>query len=664
MTRKLTRLPALLLVCALLAGCQQPPQPTAPETTLPPETTVPVETVAYTTPPDGSEADVTCKGSYTVDSGADTVVATLGETELTNGVLRAFYWLEVTRYSRGGAEVQPDWSLPLDVQPCPIDTGVNSWQQYFLARALSTWHTAQALTLQSQTAGVPIEEAYRPNKDNHAIYLKDIPATQFLYGFNPGYQPNTLHQAYLDGIPGLLTALAEQLGYADGEAMAREAMGTELEDLSAAVELYNYGYMYLTTLSYYLEYSQEEMQTFVEENPQYADETPLVTLRHILLVPQGEDVTVDEEGLVAASQERWEEAEKEAGQLLKTWQSGLYVRESTFAELASLHSADPGSALTGGLYRNVRQGQLTKALDEWAFDAAREPGETAVVRSEYGVHLVYYSGSTTAGALAAQDALLKQKQSQLIAEAREAFPVTVNYGAIGLTDGAASISPEDVLYPDVAHERYPEVPVYLQQDYAGTMYGGYPVATHGCGITSMAMLATYLADDELTVPEMCAQFGRYCLESGTNFQIFNVEPATLGFYLQEFTRSADTAKAALEAGHVVVSLQHRGYWTRGGHFIVIEEIMEDGRVRVRDSNLYNYASISAHKEDLHGWDTVTARSAGYWIYQHKVTRIPACCRCGDPEQLLEGMMAPDYTCPKCASALLRRNTYLNYAPEA
>ena len=664
MTRKLTRLPVLLLICALLAGCQQPPQPTAPETTLPPETTVPVETVAYTTPPDGSEADVTCKGSYTVDSGADTVVATVGETELTNGVLRAFYWLEVTRYSRGSAEIQPDWSLPLDVQPCPIDTDVNSWQQYFLARALSTWHTAQALTLQSQAAGVPIEEAYRPNKDNHAIYLKDIPATQFLYGFNPGYQPNTLHQAYLDGIPGLLTALAEQLGYADGEAMAREAMGTELEDLTAAVELYNFGYMYLTTLSYYLECSQEEMQAFAEENPQYADETPLVSLRHILVVPQGEDVVIGEDGSVTAPRERWDAAKAEAQQLLKSWETGIRVRESTFAELASLHSADPGSALTGGLYQNVRQGQLTGALDDWCFYTTRKPGDTVILRSDYGFHVVYYSGTTTAGALAVRDALLAEKQNQLITDARDGYPMTVDYSAIGLTDGAASISPEDVLYPDVAHERYPEVPVYLQQDYPYTMYGAYPVATHGCGITSMAMLATYMMDDELTVPEMCAQFGRYCLESGTNYQLFNVEPSTLGFYLKEYTRSGDAARAALEEGYVVVSIQHKGYWTRGGHFIVIEEIMEDGRVRVRDSNIYNYFTLPAHKEDLHGWDTVTPRSAGYWIYQHKVTRIPACCRCGDPEQVLEGMMAPDYTCPKCVSALLRRNTYLNYAPEA
>lgn len=651
MIQKLTRGLALVLACVLLAGCQQPPDSTVPETTLPQDTSAPPETVGYTVPADGNGSDVTCKGSYTVDSDVNATVATVGEQALTNGVLRAFYWLEAARYCQSGAEVQPDWDLPLDVQACPVDSSVNSWQQYFLARALNTWHMAQALAVRGRTEGVPLEEAYRPNEKNHQIYLTDQPATRFLYGYNKSYTPNTMHQGYLDEMDQLLTQLAGNLGYADAAAMARQAMGTEPEDLAAAAELYNFGYMYLTTLSYYLEWTEEELQTYAQENPGLADETPLVSLRHILVVPQGED------------QESWNSARSRAEELLKTWETGIRVRESTFAELAYQYSADPGSALTGGLYENVSRGQLIKALDNWCFYAGRETGDTAILRSDYGYHVVFFSGSTTAGALALEEGLMAEKQTRLIAETMEAYPMTVDYTAIGLTDGTVTISPEDILYPDVAHERYPEVPLYLQQDYPYTMYGAYPVATHGCGITSMAMLATYMMDDELTVPEMCAMFGRYCLESGTNYQLFNVEPSTLGFYLKSYTRSAAEAKAALEEGYVVVSIQHKGYWTRGGHFIVIEEITEDGRVRVRDSNIYNYATLPAHKEDLHGWDTVTPRSAGYWIYQYKVTGIPVCSRCGDSEQTLEGLMGTGYTCAKCESALLRRNTYLNYIPE-
>ena len=663
MIRKFTWVPALALTCVLLAGCQEPAQATVPETVVPTEATVPAQTVAYTTPADTGAGDVTALGSYTDRAEAEAVVAAVGEEQLTNGVLRAFYWMEVARYRDSGEEIQPDLSLPLDVQTCPVDTSVNSWQQYFLEKALDTWHTAQALAVQGHLEGLPLEDAYQPNQRNHERNMQDKPATQFLYGYNQDFRPNTMHQAYLDEIPRLLSALAEELGYADAETMAREAMGTDLEALTEAVSLYNFGYMYMTNLSHYLEYTEEELQAFTSENPQYADETPLVSLRHILVVPQGEDVVIGEDGTVTCSRESWDAAKAETEALRRAWREGGNT-EKVLAELAYLNSDDPGSSLTGGLYRNVRRGQLTKALDDWCFYTARQVGDTAIIRSDYGFHLVYLSGRTTAGELEVQEALLAQKQNGLITAAREAYPMTVDYGAIGLTGGTPSIAPEDVLYPDVAHERYPEIPVYLQQDYPYTMYGAYPVATHGCGITSMAMLATYMMDDELTVPELCARYGRYCVESGTNNLMFNIEPANLGFYLVGYTRDHQTAKEALQKGYPVVSLQHKGYWTRGGHFIVIEEITEDDLVRVRDSNIFNYGSLEAHKEDLHGWDTITPRSVGYWIYQQKVTRIPGCSRCGGESEVLEGMMGSDFVCHKCDAALLRRNSYLNYIPEA
>ena len=50
--------------------------------------------------------------------------------------------------------------------------------------------------------------------------------------------------------------------------------------------------------------------------------------------------------------------------------------------------------------------------------------------------------------------------------------------------------------------------------------------------------------------------------------------------------------------------------------------------------------------------------SGYWIYEHKITRIPACSRCGTPEGVTVSLLQSDYICEKCVPALLRRNTYL------
>ena len=49
------------------------------------------------------------------------------------------------------------------------------------------------------------------------------------------------------------------------------------------------------------------------------------------------------------------------------------------------------------------------------------------------------------------------------------------------------------------------------------------------------MLASYMADDELTPPEMCARYGNYSHKNGTDGMIFNYEPAVMGFYLRKKT---------------------------------------------------------------------------------------------------------------------------------
>ena len=133
----------------------------------------------------------------------------------------------------------------------------------------------------------------------------------------------------------------------------------------------------------------------------------------------------------------------------------------------------------------------------------------------------------------------------------------------------------------------------------------------------------------------------------------------LGFYLREKTYDIQAAKKALEDGYLVVSIQHPGYWTRGGHYIVCECINEEGLVQVRDSNIYNYSRVRAHANDGHEWWNIVEDGSGYWIFDYKVTRIPACSRCGDPQGVTQSLLKQDYICEKCAPAILRRSTYLN-----
>ena len=52
----------------------------------------------------------------------------------------------------------------------------------------------------------------------------------------------------------------------------------------------------------------------------------------------------------------------------------------------------------------------------------------------------------------------------------------------------------------------------------------------------------------------------------------------------------------------------------------------------------------------------------YWSFEPKITRIPACWRCGDETGLEapEGLLLSDYTCAKCLDAMARKEDFLNY----
>ena len=143
--------------------------------------------------------------------------------------------------------------------------------------------------------------------------------------------------------------------------------------------------------------------------------------------------------------------------------------------------------------------------------------------------------------------------------------------------------------------------------------------------------------------------------------LFDDPPAEMGFHLKGRIFQWAEIDAALDNGQVVVSLQWAGYWTHGGHYIALTGRTEDGKYVVRDSNLLNYKRIKAHKEDCHTRASIGGDSQCYWIYEPKVTRIPACVRCS--EDLGAGapsiLFREDYHCEKCTAALARRGTYLS-----
>lgn len=106
------------------------------------------------------------------------------------------------------------------------------------------------------------------------------------------------------------------------------------------------------------------------------NENLLPNVRHILISVSD---TTDETAM--------EEARAEANEILDSFNAGGKTSES-FAALAAEHSDD--NADEGGLYEAVLPGQMVTAFNDWLFDDARQLGDTGIVETEYGVHVMYY----------------------------------------------------------------------------------------------------------------------------------------------------------------------------------------------------------------------------------------------------------------------------------
>ena len=629
--------------------------------------------------PDGNPDDVTCKGTYSssnldVLSNAHNVVATVGEAQLTNVQLQIYYWMAVNTYRAENHEIAPDWDVNLDEQLCELAGSTISWQHYFLQSALDTWHRYQAAVTLSENTVFETEEAYAIDEKKHKENISEETAyLDVLYGYNSAYSIDPQHQAHLDQLEDMLEHQAETAGYESLSDLVKEmaGMGTTPEYLVNYADLANKGYMFFSTLSYYAAAGKSDVTAYYEANAQRyteagitADGSKSVTIRHILIAP--ENGTVNEDGTVTYTDSAWKSAQTTANSLLTKYKK--YNTEVYFGELAYNNSDDLATYKSGGIYENLQDGQLTGELNTWCFSSERQPGDAAVVKSDAGYHVVYFQSATERWYAEAEKDLKNQMLCDILNGAMETYPMAVDYSSIFLSTAGThdlAISLEDMLYPDIAHQRFYEVPLYFQQDYPETMYGKYSLKTYGCGITLMSMLASYMKDDAImTPPYLCSLFGKYCSEKGTAHTLFLEAPSYLDFYAVKRCSTWKEAKEALQNGYMVISLQHGGYWTSKGHYILITSITEDGQVTVRDSNLYNYGKLEGHKTGTFDESTIPSNGTIYWIYEPKVINVDTCSRCGVSKTVAENpalaMFAEDYTCSKCQSAVARKAAYADY----
>jgi len=114
----------------------------------------------------------------------------------------------------------------------------------------------------------------------------------------------------------------------------------------------------------------------------------LVNVRHILLKV---DSTTDKDGNKVFKEESKKSAEAKANELLEKFKNGEAQTAEAFGKLAKEHS-DDGSAKENGLIEEIYPGMTVEAFDNWCFDTNRKVGDTDIITTEYGYHVMYFDG--------------------------------------------------------------------------------------------------------------------------------------------------------------------------------------------------------------------------------------------------------------------------------
>ena len=396
----------------VVAASEEATEATAEEAT---EEATEAPTEAPTVPADGNPDDVTCKGSYTAEdeavvSAREKVVATAGEYELTLGQLQVYYWMEfrnfMSQYGTYASYFGLDVSQPLDTQMCSGLEEARTWQQFFLEGALNSWNNYRAMAAEADANGFELTEQQRSAIDNAAAELEEAAAAN---GFESG-----------------IAMLHSSLG-----------AGAELEDYVYFMELYYKANGYYAQIAQGFEPTDEQMNDYFEEHAEgYAasgitKDTKLVNVRHILVYPEGADGT--NLATQEFSEEAWAASEKKAQEILDQFLAGDKTEES-FAALANEYSEDPGSNTNGGLYENVSEGEMVAAFNDWCFDAARQVGDTGIVKTNYGYHVMYFSGSQTTWQKYARNDYMVENATAAAKEIAAKLPMTVQYSDILLAN--------------------------------------------------------------------------------------------------------------------------------------------------------------------------------------------------------------------------------------
>ena len=409
-----------------------------------------------------------------------TIAAQSDETEITQAMMTYFINSSAlnfaTRYADQLDDLGLDVDKPLGSQTCYLDR-TRTWLQYFADAATESvnWMLgfageakAQGLTISDEDRAAIEKALARTTPTDYGEYVTeaDVRACLELY-YLASTQERAVNaslacsdeelEAYYEAnkrkflkadYASYAATFGDKGDYADidaARAVAQELAAASTDEFEAKVkaalvasrvysdETVDDGYVAECVNKAYSYKADDGFSDWLFADGRAAGDVTVVesdsavTVYRVLSAPARDtSATVDVRHILLTSSTYGsnDKAKARAEELLAAWQAGD-ATEDSFAALAWQNTEDSNAA-EGGLYEGVAPGQMVQAFNDWCFDAARRPGDTGIVQTGYGYHVMYFVGTHEAWYAAVRETVQNERYDAAFERYLADHHVTVN----------------------------------------------------------------------------------------------------------------------------------------------------------------------------------------------------------------------------------------------
>lgn len=157
-----------------------------------------------------------------------------------------------------------------------------------------------------------------------------------------------------------------------------------------------------------------------------------------------------------------------------------------------------------------------------------------------------------------------------------------------------------------------KIPLFEQWDkqWGYDQYGEGPLATDGCGPTSLAMVAVGLTGNTSINPKVVADYsethGGYVPGEGTSWSLISDLAPHFGIKGKRIPESQVIDE--LKAGHPVIVAMGPGIFTLTGHFMVLTGVTPDGKITLNDPDSIKYSN------ETWNFNQIATSARAFWSF--------------------------------------------------